>query len=249
MTCPMAMHLGVYVLGSADAAETQLVEAHLTRCQACRAELAHFEPLPQLLDRLPTEMLPDILCGDAPPLRLGPGAPHRHASPTRATDRAGHHLGGHRPPAHAHRPGRARRVATAAAVTATAAGLVSGFWLTSRDAAPTPPPADRTVAAADPVTHVHGTAALTSTSWGTSIDVVADGLPHNEVCWLVIYSRSGRTDVSAYWDEWSHGPVSVHASSPWKPSDISSVQVVTEAGTLLTISMGPAPPTDTHPKS
>jgi hypothetical protein len=136
---------------------------------------------------------------------------------------------------------------SAAAVTATAAGLAGGFWLSSSSAGPTPPPADSTVSAADPATHVRATAALTSTSWGTSIQVVADGLPRNQVCWLVIRSRSGGTEVSAYWDEWSHGPVSVRASSPWKPADISSVQVVTDAGVLLTIAMGATPPPTSTP--
>jgi len=244
VTCPMAMHLGVYALGSADAAEQRLVESHLPGCAACRAELAHLAPLQQLLARLPTEMLPDFLLDDFPPACAAPAATHRHASSARAPDRARHTFGGHRPAAHAHRPARTRRVVSAAAATATAAGLASGFWLMSSSAEPTPPPADQTVSAADPATHVRATAAFTSTSWGTSIQVLADGLPRNQVCWLVIHSRTGKTEVSAYWDEWSHGPVSVRASSPWKPSDISSVQVVTDAGVLLTIAMGPpqAPP-------
>ncbi|HEU5334018.1 MAG TPA: hypothetical protein VFU73_14665 [Actinocrinis sp.] len=238
----MAMHLGVYALGSADAAEKRLVEAHLPRCAACRAELAHLEPLQQLLGRLSAEMLPDFLFEDLPAARVVPAGSHRHAGSSRTPDRPRHHLGGHRPAAHAHPPTRTRRVVSAAAVTATAAGLAGGFWLMSTNAAPTPPPADQTVSAADPVTHVRATAALTSTTWGTSVQVVADGLPRNQVCWLVIHSRTGKTEVSAYWDEWSHGPVSVRASSPWKPSDISSVQVVTGGGVLLTIAMGTAPP-------
>ena len=241
----MAMHLGVYALGSADAAEQRLVESHLPGCAACRAELAHLEPLQQLLARLPTEMLPDLLPDDLPPACVGPAAAtHRHASPARASDRVRHVVGGHRPAAHAHRPARTRRVVSAAAATATAAGLAGGFWLMSSSAEPAPPPADRTVSAADTGTHVRATAAFTSTSWGTSIQIMADGLPRNQVCWLVIHSRTGKTEVSAYWDEWSHGPVSVRASSPWKPSDISSVQVVADSGVLLTITMGTpqAPP-------
>jgi len=245
VTCPMAMHLGVYALGSADAAEKRLVEAHLTGCAACRAELAHLAPLEGLLARLPAEMLPDLLLDGIPPVRVGPAAAHRHASSLRAPDRPRHYFGGQRSAAHAHRPARARRVVSTAAATATAAGLAGGFWLMSGTTGAVPPPADRTVSAADPATHVRATAALTGTAWGTSLQVVADGLPRNQVCWLVIHSRTGKTEVSAYWDEWSHGPVSVRASSPWKPSDISSVEVVTGAGVLLTIAMGGPPPTPT----
>lgn len=244
MTCPMAMHLGVYALDSADAREKRLIEAHLPRCAACRAELAHLAPMPRLLARLPAEMLPDLLLGDLPPARVGPApAQHRHATAWRTPDPSRRHFGGHRSAAHAHRPVRARGVMGAAGLTATAAGLAGGFWLMSGTAEPAAPPADRTVSAADPATHVRATAALTGTTWGTSIQVVADGLPRNQVCWLVIRSRAGRSEVSAYWDEWSHGPVSVRASSPWKPSDISSVQVVAGAGILLTIAMGGPPPT------
>src|SRR5262249_53331665 len=56
MTCPMMMSLGVYVLGAADPAERQRLEAHLPGCQACRAELIRLAPLPGLLAAIPQAM-------------------------------------------------------------------------------------------------------------------------------------------------------------------------------------------------
>jgi hypothetical protein len=45
--------LGVYVLGAIDPAERALVDAHLSTCEACRAELAEFAGLPGLLALVP----------------------------------------------------------------------------------------------------------------------------------------------------------------------------------------------------
>lgn len=131
------------------------------------------------------------------------------------------------------RPVRAWQVVTATAVTAAAAGLAGGFWLLPRGSGAVPTAV--TLSAANPVTHVTATAALTGTSWGTSIRVEADGLPLNELCWLVVRSRDGSTEVTGYWDPWSTGPVSVPASAAWRPSDIAGVQVVTKAGVLIDI--------------
>ena len=56
MTCTMMMSLGVYVLGAADTAERQRLEAHLPTCPACRAELTRLAPLPGLLAGIPETM-------------------------------------------------------------------------------------------------------------------------------------------------------------------------------------------------
>jgi len=45
--------LGVYVLGAIDPAERARVDAHLTTCEECRAELAEFAGLPGLLALVP----------------------------------------------------------------------------------------------------------------------------------------------------------------------------------------------------
>jgi len=195
MTCLMMVHLGVYALGAADASESQLVEAHLPRCAACRAELARLKPVTGLLARVPEHMVP--------------GA--RRSS----------------------RPARPRRAAAVAAVVAVVIGLAGGFWLAPREATASPPAL--TLSGTDAATHVQATAALTGTSWGTSILLLVQGAPLNQPCRLIVRSRGGATEVTGYWDAWSTGPISVPASAGLRPSEIASLQVATAAKALVTI--------------
>jgi hypothetical protein len=95
-----------------------------------------------------------------------------------------------------------------------------------------------TASGADPATHVRATVSLTGTSWGTSIRLVATGLPLNVPCRLIVHSRSGGTEVTGVWDAWSKGPVDVPASAGWRPGDIASLQVATATKTLVTITTG-----------
>lgn len=207
MTCPMMMSLGVYVLGAADTAERQRLEAHLPGCRACRAELSRLAPLPGLLAAIPESM------------REPTPSPGREAQPPRRSPARG----GIRP----------RMAAVAAAVAA--AGVTGGLWLSSsaggHQAAPL------TLKGTDPATHVSAMATLTATSWGTSIQLQVRGVPENVECRLVIRSQGGRTEVSGAWDVWEAGPLSIPASASWLPSDIASLQVTTPTKTLLTISV------------
>ena len=60
MTCREAeADLGAYVLGALEPGERRRFEEHLARCSSCAAELAEFEALPALLDRVdPGELTP-----------------------------------------------------------------------------------------------------------------------------------------------------------------------------------------------
>jgi hypothetical protein len=102
MKCPIMMSLGVYVLGAADSAERQRLEAHLPFCPACQKELRRLAPLPGLLADIPERM-------------RGGLAPGRQATPLRRTL--------------PHSDGRFRRVTAAAACLAAA--VAGGFWLFS----------------------------------------------------------------------------------------------------------------------
>jgi hypothetical protein len=205
----MALHLGVYALGAADAKERMLVESHLTTCPGCRGELARLEPLPGLLAQVPVSLL-----------AAGP----RPGRVPRAQGRCGRAVAG---------------LATAAAV-----GIAGGFWLAQPGASPAP--AGITLSSADPVTHVRVTVTLTATSWGTSIWLVARGLPLNVPCRLIVRSRAGGTEVTGVWDAWSPGPVSVPGSAAWRPADIASLQVATASRNLVTVAAArpaaPGPP-------
>jgi Putative zinc-finger len=210
MTCQMMMSLGVYALGAADAAERRRVEAHLPECPACRAELRLLTPLPALLASVPDEML--------------------------ATGRRSQRAVG-RPEAifTSRRMGRRWRAAAVAASVAAAAvaGGAGGFWLAPRSVAHLP--TTITVSGANPALHMSATAALTATSWGTSIQLRLSGLPLNIECRLIVRSRTGATEVSGVWDAWSKGPISVPASVGWRPSDIAGLEVAAAARNLVTI--------------
>jgi hypothetical protein len=205
MTCQMMMSLGVYVLGAADAPERERVEAHLRGCRQCRAELARLKPLPGLLARVPD----DMLASRRQPAAVGSAA--------RARRRAVH-----------------RRWRTGAAVcAAAAAGVAGGWWLAPTGAGQ--PPATVTLSAANPATHVSATAALTATSWGTSIQLRLSGLPLNVECHLIVRSRTGAAEVAGFWDAWRAGPETIPASAGWLPSGIASLQIATADKTLVTM--------------
>jgi hypothetical protein len=225
MTCPITVRLGVYALGAADAAERVRVETHLATCPECQVELARLEPLPGLLARVPVSLLraeptPAGLRGRAPGARI-----------TRTGTAAGRKARA--------AAGRWRSVASVA--VAAALGAAGGFWLAQPGAsqpAANSPPAAITLSGANPATHVRVTVALTGTSWGTSIRLLAWGLPLNQPCRLIVRSRTGGTEVTGVWDAWSAGPVSIPASAAWRPADISSLQVATTSRNLVTVTAG-----------
>jgi hypothetical protein len=143
-------------------------------------------------------------------------------------------------PARVGRPGTRRRWGAVAGVCAAGlAGIAGGWWLS---AGVGPPPATVTLSAANPATHVSATAALTATSWGTSIELQLRGLPLNVPCHLTVRSRTGAAEVAGVWDAWQAGPVMIPGSAAWLPSDIASLQVATANKTLVTISRRPGPP-------
>jgi hypothetical protein len=214
MSCQMMMSLGVYVLGATDAGERARVDAHLPGCPECQAELMRLAPLPGLLADVP---------GDLRPAGKLPGEAAGHAASARTRGR----------------PDRRWRVAAVAACVAAVAGAAGGFWLAPTSAAHRPPAV--TLSGANPGMHVTATAALTATSWGTSIQLRLRGLPLNVPCRLIVRSRTGATEVTGVWDAWSDGPISVPASAGWRPSDISSLEVATPAKTLVTISTAHRP--------
>jgi hypothetical protein len=247
MNCAMSVHLGVYALGAADAAERSLVEAHLPSCPVCRVELARLEPLPGLLARVPLSLveagsararLPGQAAAAERSVPAGPPAPAGRSLLARVRAGKGRIQGG-----------RALRwrALTAAAAAAAAAGAAGGFWLAQPGASPAP--AAITLTAANPATHVRVTVTLTGTSWGTSIQLVARGLPLNVPCSLIVRSRAGGTEVTGVWDAWSEGPVTIPASAGLRPTDIASLRVATASRNLVTVTVrrAAAPAPAPHP--
>ena len=81
MRCPEAgAALGAYVLGALEPDERAQVEEHLRGCGSCSAELAEFQGLPALLDRVRPQDLVPVSATPSPDLfaRLSAEvAPHR----------------------------------------------------------------------------------------------------------------------------------------------------------------------------
>ena len=126
------------------------------------------------------------------------------------------------------------------AAVAAVAGTAGGIWLApgGQQPHPGPRPATVTLAGTDPAWHVTATAALTATSWGTSIDLRLRGAPRNVRCELIVQSRSGQTEVAGTWEAWRDGTISIPASAAWRPADITSLQVRTSTAKLVTLRAG-----------
>lgn len=226
MTCQIAVSLGVYVLGVADTSERQRVEAHLPGCAECRAELARLAPLPGLLARVP----PDLR-----PAGIGAAAP----APVPAAARARRGRLRRPPTGDRSRAARPRWAAAVTAAAAAVAGLAGGYLLAPHGGAGRPAAAPAmTVSGVNPAAHVRAVAALTATSWGTSIRLRVSGIPLNVQCWLVVRSRAGQSEVAGVWEAWNPGPVTVPGSAAWRPSDIASLQVKTATRSLVTVTTG-----------
>ncbi len=221
MNCPVTMSLSAYVLGGADTREQLLLADHIPGCPACREELAHLEPIPGLLARLPPAMVPG---GVLPSPAAGP----------RGLTRL---------------PGRAWR-ATALTAAALAVGLGAGFSLAALGTSPSAAPA-ASAAAADGVTfsgnnpaaHVRATAVLTATSWGTRIELQLSGAPRNQQCSLIVVTRAGASEQAGIWSAWSDGPITVPASASWHLYDITRLTIMSGARRLATLTARrPGPP-------
>jgi len=212
MTCLMMTSLGVYVLGAAEPDERKKVETHLPHCEACRAELLRLAPIPGLLAMVPPE-----------------AAPRQEHDQARGRRRRSGRLVG--------------SLAGLAAAGAAAAILITGVWGGSSPSRPgggTAAPV--MLSGTSRSSHVHATARLLATSWGTSIRLTIRGVPLNVRCRLVVTSRAGGTETSGIWDAWREGPITVPASAAWRPSDISSLAIMAGPRTLVTIKSAHAGP-------
>jgi hypothetical protein len=239
MTCLMMTSLGVYVLGAAEHDERRKVEAHLPHCQACRAELVRLAPIPGLLATVPPE---------ATARQQRDVAVQRSGEVTRPDDSG-------QPVAHRGRTERIKRggrwrtgrlfgsLAGLAAAGAAAAVLITGIWGEPSPARPSGHTAAPVMlSGTNRASHVHATARLLATSWGTSIRLTVRGVPLNVRCRLVVRSRAGGTETTGLWEAWREGPITVPASAAWRPADISSLAVVAGGSALVTIKSAPLAP-------
>ena len=222
--------LGVYVVGAIDPAERSIVDAHLSRCAACREELAGLAGLPALLGRVPArdvERLAEYGNGldglQEPPPELLSSLLGRVAARRRA------------------RKWRTITVAAAAAVIAVSGGLaggaaISGEFSSGVAAAPHQPVAYHQDQATNSRTHVTAVVAYSPKAWGTSVRVWVTGVRPGTTCEFWVVNAQGQRSVAGGWTvprgyqgQW------YMASTPVSSAKIHSFQVTAGGHVLVTV--------------
>ncbi len=214
MDCPrVRLSLGVLVLGVIDPEERPAVEAHLTGCERCAAELAELAVLPGLLHRVDPA---DAAAGlPSPPPRFS----ERVVAAARARSRA--------------RRLRLAAVGAAAAAVVVAALLLPGLL---NDAGPgSPPVAGRPIVVdgTDPQTSVSARVTLARAASGTQLTLVLGGVGPGERCRLVARDDAGKHEVAATWVATYQGQASVTGTTSFPLRSITSLQVVRGDGVVL----------------
>jgi hypothetical protein len=232
--------LGGYVLGGLDETDQFTVDAHLSGCTDCRAEVDRLAPVPELLQRLPAGPARDTAAPLEAPTRDGLEALLRRT----------------RQPAP---PPRRRRVRVLAGVTAGVAAAVAALvvagtvgWPRSapdRDAGPRstqsvsqPAPSGSGVSAA-PGTVVQfvaaagsalsGRATLTARQWGVSVALELSGLPGEGPFVLRVVGRGGQEEQAACWGRTTSASARVTGASSIQLPNVDKVTVSDYEGHLL----------------
>lgn len=202
MTCQdTAPALGAYVLGALDAEERRRVDEHVRGCRDCATELAGFQGLPPLLDRVSLEEL------EAAPVTPSPDLFERVVAAAAADT--------------AHRSHPARRwLVAAAAVAALGAGVGVTTWVTS---SPSPQQGVSVVAG-----NVHMTVRPDAQPDGTVLDVTVAGVPPGEECRLVVLDQNGGRHQAGAWTASYAGDATFHG---WTAVQSNAVAAVLLLGT------------------
>ncbi|MET7426882.1 zf-HC2 domain-containing protein [Dactylosporangium sp. NPDC005555] len=227
--------IGGYVLGGLDDDDQSRVDAHLSGCPACRAEVERLAPVPELLQRLPAGQPPTAL---EPPSQNGLDAllhRARRPSPRDRRRRAGLLAG------------------AAAGVALVAAG--SFLWPRSapvpREGAPQqqqpavqqqqPSSSGGGSAPAGTVVQfiaatgsaLSGRATLTPRQWGVSVALEVTGLPGDGPFVLRVVGRGGQEEQAACWGRTTSASARVTGASSIQLPNVDKVTVSDHDGHLL----------------
>jgi hypothetical protein len=208
--------LGGYVLGGLDHADQLTVDAHLSGCAGCRAEVDRLAAVPELLQRLPAD-LPQAF----------PQAPSRDGLDA-FLRRAG-------------RPARRRRAGLLAgtAVAALIAAAVVWFPRSSPVPPANPQPTQSSptgtvvqfVAAAGSA--LSGRATLFPRQWGVSVALEVNGLPGEGPFVLRVVGRGGQEEQAACWGRTTSASARVTGASSIQLPNVDKVTVSDHDGHLL----------------
>lgn len=206
MTCENTKSIGAYLLGALEYSEWLVIDQHVRECEVCRPEIVRLAGLPGLLGRLPLDGVAPSASGRTVRGRSGPRRSWRLAAAAFGVALVGTITG------------------LAVTSTATGSGTATATWSTAY-----------ALSGTNPVSGVHGGVSLTAESWGTEIWAEVQGVPPGTQCQLVVNTSGGRTIVAGTWSSDSVNDFWVPASAPFAPSQIASLDVVTPAGKLVTL--------------
>lgn len=241
MTCTHTSTLGVYLLGALEPEDRSGFEAHLSRCDLCRAELVRLAPLPGLLNQItladfddaggpPTlpSLAPEPIAVTDPPepaVVADPPAPVvvdlPPARPVRELERP-------RP----RRPYWMIAAAAALVVALTVGGIVAYETLRG----PVTGPSEVTWSASNPRNGVRADARMIERAWGTEIQIMMDNVPAGESCRLVVWAKgaNGYRETAGWWATPAEHPEGeIPASTSIDLSMIYKLEVVAADTTLL----------------
>ncbi|MEV8514783.1 zf-HC2 domain-containing protein [Dactylosporangium sp. NPDC051484] len=204
--------LGAYVLGGLDDAEAATLDAHLSTCAECRAEVERLATVPELLQRLPP----------------GPAAPL--ASPSRAGLDA------------LLRRARPRRLPVVALAIACVVLALVALVLAVRPVRPQRPQALASASAPEgtvvPIVAAEGSglsgrATLVPRQWGVSVLLELAGLPGEGPFVMRVLDRGGQAEQAACWGRTKTAQARVTGASSIQLANVDSVTVSDYDGSLL----------------
>jgi anti-sigma factor RsiW len=223
--------LGAYVLGVLDGTEAEAVEAHLTDCATCRAEVAELRGVEEMLGEIPAEAFLDGPPEDGE-LMLQRTLRQVRSERTAQDRRRWASLG----------------VAAAVAAAAVLGGgvlLGRGTMSSTEAVAPPsatatlpapPPPGSRVLSAADATTGARMTVTLAPAAGWVRLNAAVTGVPQGRKCHLVVVGKDGSKEIAGGWlvspTAAQHG-VTLNGSAVMDESNISSIEVADTDGKVF----------------